>query len=302
LQAFIGFDRQKLQAEDEGSVAERVGALGRHPALLAWYLFDEPDLPHQYVPPDQLRRLYQLIRTLDPMHPVIVTVAQGNMMPLYHGSYDVYWSMDYSTPGSNAANFETHRKALRPEVPIMSIVHSYDGHQPGPNRGGVPEKFEPGPVMLRACAFMAVAHNSSGLCWWWWGQGGDTYMTVAHVPQAWDALKETIRQIRALRPVLEAPQPVRMWIEKPAEGTEVHLWEKTLPASPGRRDGAKAPDRTVIIAVNRDKRPCEVSFTSPAFTGQAQASVLFENREVALAAGQLRDRFEPWAVHVYEVK
>jgi hypothetical protein len=292
LQAFIGFDRQKLQALDEDFVAERVGALCRHPALLAWYLFDEPDLPHQYVPPGQLRQLYRLIKTLDPSHPVIVTVAQPNLMPLYHDSYDVYWSMDYSTPANNVRNFERHREALRPAVPMMSIVHCYDRNQQGGGSGAKldPEKFEPGPAMLRACAFMAVAHNSSGLCWWWWGQGGNSYMTVAHAPKAWEALKETARRLKELRPVLEAQVPARMWIEKPAEDVEVHLWEKKL------------PDRTVILAVNRDNKVCEVSFASPTLTGKAQADVLFENRTVALTNGQLRDRFEPLAVHVYELR
>ncbi|MHB8995607.1 MAG: hypothetical protein ACYC63_10185 [Armatimonadota bacterium] len=290
LQAFIGFDRSKLLGWDEEFVAERVGSLSRHPALLAWYLFDEPDLPHQYVPPNQLRALYNLIHTLDPMHPVIVTVAQTSMMPLYNGSYDVYWSMDYQTPAANVKNFEGHRAALQPGTPIMSIVHSYDNKQQGPTKGGDPEKFQPGPQQLRACAFMAIAHNSSGLAWWWWGQGSDIFMTVAHAPKAWAALKETISQIRSLRPALEAQVEPRMWVEKPAEGQEVHFWQKTLPG------------RTVIIAVNREKTPCDLTFSSPAFAGKKQATVLFENRSAPLKAGKLTDKFEGWDVHVYEVK
>ncbi len=291
LQAFIGFDRKKLQAEDNEFVAERVGALSRHPALLAWYLFDEPDGADQYVPPDQLRREYRLIKALDRMHPIVVTVAGMENMPLYHDSYDVYWSMDYSNPASNVRAFEQHRHALRPDVPLMSIVHCYDGYQLGGN-GAVFEvdKFQPGPAMLRANAFMAIAHGSSGLCWWWWGQGSNAYMTVANAPKAWDALKETVRQIRALRPVLEAQVAPRTWIEKPAADTEVHFWEKRL------------PDRTVIIAVNRDSKPCDLTFASPSLNGKPRATVLFEDRAVALTAGRLTDSFAPLAVHIYEVR
>jgi hypothetical protein len=292
LQAFIGFDRKKLQAEDVEFVAERVGALSRHPALLAWYLFDEPDGADQYVSPDQLRRLYRLIKSLDPMHPVIVTVAGMENMPSYHDSYDVYWSMDYSNPASNVRAFEQHRRALRPDVPLMSIVHCYDGNQQGAGTGLTfdVDKFQPGPAMLRANAFMAIAHNSSGLCWWWWGQGSNIYRTVAHAPKAWDALKETLRQIRALRPVLEAQVLPRTWIEKPSDGVEVHLWEKRL------------PDRTVVIGVNRDNKTCDLTFASPSFTGKEKATVLFEDRTVALNAGRLTDSFAPLAVHIYEVR
>jgi hypothetical protein len=172
----------------------------------------------------------------------------------------------------------------------MSIAHSYDGKQPGPGKGGDPEKFQPGPQQLRACAFMAIAHNSSGLAWWWWGQGSDIFMTVANAPKAWAALKETVRQIRELRPVLEAQVQPRMWVEKPAEGVEVHLWEKKLSG------------RTVIIAVNRDNTPCDLTLTSPNLSGKKQATVLFEDRTAPVAGGKLSDKFDGWGVHVYEVK
>ncbi len=291
MQAFIGFDRARLKAWDEEFVAERVGALCRHPGLLAWYLFDEPDLSHQFVPPDQLRALYRLIRALDPLHPVIVTVAQQHMVKEYNGSYDVYWSMDYATPGANARNFDKHREIIGPAVPMMSIVHCYDGKQAPASKGGNPdpEKFQPGPAMLRANAFMAIAHGSSGLGWWWWGQGSDIFLTVARVPAAWAALKETVRQIRALRPVLEAQSPARLWMEKPAEGIEVHLWER------------KVAGRAVIIAVNRDDKACDLNLKSPLLPARGRAKVLFEERTVPVEAGRLSDRFEPLAVHVYEV-
>lgn len=289
LQAFIGFDRARLLAEDHDFVAERVGRLSSHPALLAWYLFDEPDLPHQYVPPDQLRRLYQLIKRLDPLHPVIVTVAQRNLMPEYRDCYDVYWSMDYSTPAKNQANFAYHRSQLRPEVPLMSIVHCYDTNQRGaPGMVFDLAKFQPTSEQMQACAFMQVVHNSSGLCWWWWGQGSRIFLTVAEVPEAWAGLQETVRRLRALRPVLEAQLPTRTWVEKVGEEQEIHCWEKTL------------PDRTVIIAVNRDNTPCAPTLRSPKLQGKV--SVLFEDRQLTAAAGQLTDQFGGWGVHVYEVK
>lgn len=287
LQAFIGFDRNALQANDFDFVAERVGRLMAHPALLAWYLFDEPDLPHQYVSPDQLRGLYNLIHALDPTHPVIVTVAQYNRMPEYHDSYDVYWSMDYSTPKDNVTNFERHRGFLRPEVPMMSIVHCYDGRQKG--EVADPAKFWPDPATMRADAFMAIAHDSSGLCWWWWGQDSKAFLTVAHVPAAWAALKQTVAQINALKPVLASQAPIRMWVVKPVEDQEVHLWEKAL------------PDKTVIIAVNRDPKPCRIKIESPQLKA-GQVKVLFEDRTVPAEAGALTDDFEALGVHVYEAR
>jgi len=287
LQAFIGFNRAALQANDLDFVAERIGALMHHPALLAWYLFDEPDLPHQYVPPEQLRGLYQFIKKLDPSRPVIVTVAQKNMMPEYHDSYDVYWSMDYSSPAQNVKNFEYHRSKLRPGVPLMSILHCYDQKQKGTDAD--PEKFSPDGPTMHAAAFLAIAHGSSGLCWWWWGQGSDLYLTVARVPSAWEALKKTVAQIRTLRPVLEAQVPARMWKEQPAPDHEVHCWEKRL------------PDRGVIIAVNQEPKRCRATINSPLLK-PGSVRVLFEDRTVSAQAGALTDDFAELGVHVYEIR
>lgn len=290
LMAFIGFHRERLRAFDEEFVAERIGALSSHPALMAWYLFDEPDLPDQFVPPHQMRDLYQLVKSLDPTRPVIVTIAQRNLMPEYYGCYDVYWSMDYRLPAHNITNFTYHRNNLPEDMPLMSIVHCYDDRQ---RRGQVPEfdvaDFRPTARQMHAAAFMQIVHESSGLCWWWWGQGGDLFMTVAHAPEAWAGLRETIRRIRELAPVLSAQLPARTWIEQVAEDREVHLWEKTL------------PDRTVIIAVNRDDEPCEAVVRSAALR-DGEVRVLFEDRTVQARDGELTDSFAGWDVHVYEVR
>jgi len=84
--------------------------------------------------------------------------------------------------------------------------------------------------------------------------------------------------------------PIRTWIEKAPGGIEVHLWEKRLPGT------------TVAIAVNRDLKPCDLTFGAPGFRGHAKAQVLFEDRSAALTNGRLSDHFEPWAVHVYETR
>ena len=63
----------------------------------------------------------------------------------------------------------------------------------------------------------------------------------------------------------------------------------------------KLPDRSVIIAVNRDEKACERTLASPLLANATQAKVLFEDRAVPVREGRLTDRFEPLGVHVYEV-
>ena len=73
LRAFIGFDRgiysrKGIVQGNLAHVARRVGALADHPGLFCWYLFDEPEVPGQFVTPDMLTQLADLVRALDPYH------------------------------------------------------------------------------------------------------------------------------------------------------------------------------------------------------------------------------------------
>ncbi len=292
LRVFMGLSRARLMAFDERFVAERVAALMGHPALLAWYLYDEPDLDHQYVSPMWLERYYRLIRALDPFHPVVVTCAHDGAVPLYRDALDVHWTQVYGSTAFVASRLDRHREMLRPGTPLSAILHCYDRAQTGELRGDLPPdpaRFQPDGRTMRANAFMALAHNSSCLEWWWWGYGGgDRYFTVANAPAAWASLRQTVADIHALEPALTSEGEIITSVITPAEGVEVHLWEKRL------------ADRVVTIAVNRDEQACRAQWTLRWPPANGTAQVRFEERSVELAGGEIADDFGPLAVHVYE--
>ncbi len=291
LQAFIGINRQRLMKGDFDFVAERVGALMGHPGLLAWYLYDEPDLEAQYVAPELLERYYRLIKALDPFHPVIVTCAGDAAVPLYGDACDVYWPQMYSTTAFVADRIDRTRGYLRPGKPVAAILHCYDALQTELKRQGQavdPARFQPDALTLRANAFMAVAHNTSCLTWWEYEKQSPQFYSVGHVPEAWAALRRTIADLRALEPVLTADGRIRIWVETPAPGREVHCWEKRL------------SDRTVLIAVNRDREPCEAVIRPRLMPADARLEVLFEGREAAVTRGELHEHFGALGVRVYQ--
>ena len=291
LQAFIGFNRRLLMNGDERHVAERVAALMGHPGLLAWYLYDEPDLTHQYVSPPWIERYHRLIKALDPYHPVVLTCAADNAVGPYRHGLDVHWTQVYGSTAHVASRLPRHRAALEPGTPVAAILHCYDRAQSGEVRDGLagdPAKFQPDGRVMRANAFMALTKNSSGLLWWWWGQGSDRFFTVAQAPEAWAALQQTVADITSLRPVLTAEGEIHPWVEEPAEGVQVHVWEKRL------------ADRTVIIAVNRDNQPCEATLAPRTLPQDCTLEVLFEGGQARVAGGRLPVSFEPLGVRVLE--
>lgn len=292
LKVYMGLWRQALIAGDEDFVAQRVGALMNHPALFAWYLFDEPDLSHQYVSPEDLTGWYQLIKRMDPFHPVIVSVAGDSAVGDYRNALDVHWTQVYGSTAQVAGRIETHRALLGGDKPVMEILGFYDRQQSAIVKDGGtadPAKITPNARKLRADMYMALAHNSSGLNWWWWAKQYSSFYTVADVPEVLSAFAGWLREIDALRPVLEADGEIATWIETPAEGIEVHFWEKKL------------ADRTVIIAVNRDEVACETMVRPKLSPKQGTVRVRFEDRAVEMSGGVFPEEFEPLGVHVYEM-
>jgi hypothetical protein len=290
LCAFIGFSRERLMDCDEDFVARRVGALMEHPALFGWYLYDEPDIPSQYVSPVWLSRYYRLIKKLDPFHPVIVTCAHDDSVCDYRHAYDVHWTQVYNGTRHVAGRLENHRSLLGSDACLLAILPCFDRDQTAAVRGGSPADpsvFHPDGRRMRADAFMALAHDSSGLAWWWWGQGSDRYFTVRQAPEAWKQLQQIVADIRSLRPTLTSHGEIESSIERPPPAAEIHIWKK------------KAGPETTIIAVNPTESECEIGVGLPECPETMKVEVLFEERSVEIRDGVLSDRFQPLDVHVY---
>ena len=71
LKTMVAFNRSAIAAVDLDRVAQKVGAWLPRRELVAWYLFDEPDV-HD-VPPERLRRTAKLVAALDPTRPRLLT-------------------------------------------------------------------------------------------------------------------------------------------------------------------------------------------------------------------------------------
>jgi hypothetical protein len=296
LLAFIGFDRGNssgsgLVQMNLDHVARRIGALRDHPALLAWYLFDEPDLSHQYVSPANLRKLYQFIKALDPYHPVIVTFAQDNPLTVHPQSYDVHWTQVYGTTERVRSRILKHREMLG-DRNLMAILHCYDREQSAEMKAGAkpdPAQFYLTRRKLEADIWMALALRSSGLAWWWYGDGGKQWLTVADLPEAWQGMTAALGEIHAVEPMLTA------------EGEELPVELRMDPEDArvvvrARRAGQRV---LVIVASAEEERDVRFSAKIGELPARARATARFEGRELPLPDGVLEDTVGPLGWHVY---
>jgi hypothetical protein len=259
LRAFIGFDRGGWSKKGivQGNlkhIAHRVGALADHPGLFCWYLFDEPEIFNQFVSSDKLTEFADLIRALDPYHPVVMTTWNKTMNE-YRRTWDTHWTQAYGNPAAVVRQLEEHRRFLENASPITLLVNCNDQAQGSARKRGIepdPEKFSRDYDHMRACAFLGIVKECNGLWWWWFARDTRDFYTAAQVPKAWANLVKVVKEIGALRPLVTADGPVASG--SAASGKDrVEWWAKTV-------DG-----KTTVIAVNTADKPVSVELSDSSF-------------------------------------
>jgi hypothetical protein len=102
----------------------------------------------------------------------------------------------------------------------------------------------------------------------------------------WEELKKLAGELRELAPVLMG-----------GTNTPPSFSPADAPISLTVKE---AGGRKLLLAANRAPQPVEVSFDLGT-SGSAPIPVLYEGRTLTVADGKLRDRFEGYAVHLYQL-
>ena len=247
--AFVGFDRTAIIGGDLEHIARRVAALADQAGLFCWYLYDEPESMRQFVSPDALGDCADLIRRLDPYHPVAAS-TWGNAA--YRRSWDTHWTQAYGNPAESLAEADRQRSRLG-DTPVTLLVYCNDDKQALARRLGTPpnhDAFGRDRDWMRACAFLSIVRECNGEFWWWFSKDSDWYYPASQSPKAWADLTGIVREIRSVRRFVAAEGPV---VSGTAESGEdkVAWWRKTV-------DG-----KTLFIAVNTADHPVSVTVAVP---------------------------------------
>lgn len=96
LKTMISFSRADVRRQRYDLIAQKMDALIDHPALLAWYLSDEPDsqLPMP-VPEAVFRRFNRFVKALDPAHPTLLSFCMPRSLRRYDDCCDVHLTQAY---------------------------------------------------------------------------------------------------------------------------------------------------------------------------------------------------------------
>jgi hypothetical protein len=259
----------------------------RHPALLGWYLVDEPEgIGVSSV--QTVRDYYQLVKETDPAHPCSLVIMSPGAAAKYGNSADIVWIDPYPIPYSPVTfvseSMEGARTNVARDKPIWTIPQAFDWSVW--KTGSLDKVHRPTPEEERCMTYLALVHGAKGIIYW--AHTASKYY-IRDYPEHWAALKAIAGELRELSPVLLTP-------------------DSALPAKAAPRTATldllvkQWNGQTYVIAVNREPTDFAAKVHLGGVKPTSTIEVLFENRTLIPAGNGWTDQFAPFAVHVYRLK
>jgi hypothetical protein len=280
------------------------------PGLLCWLLEDEPnirlgepkDKPVQdrpfRLPPEKFKTIYDLVKRLDPNHPVWLNLAYGweKDHAAYNSVTDIQSDDIYPVPEARLPAVAAYAEAIRAGAqgkPSWIVL------QMAPVRPQMKDK-DRAPTMaeVRCMTYMAFAHGMTGVGYYSFNERpGYNWRISETAPAFWAQWSDLTAELHTLAPYLLAP----------AAG-EVKAKVLEGPQGPGPWKFAalhvslrQRPTGLFLIAVNGLAEPVRARLTLPLDPKCKEAAVRFETRLQPVQGAAIEDRFEPYGVHLYEL-
>lgn len=172
---------------------EEIRALKDHPAILSWYVADEPE--GQGISAETLEEIYDIIRAEDPYHPIALVIMSAGPGRHYAASCDIIMADTYPVPNSSASDVLGTIRGLRDELQYEKSIW----YVPQTFGGAEFWTREPTPAEIRMMTWGAALEGARGFqAFIRHGLNGfpkNQYM--------WETYAKTCREIQELTPFFE---------------------------------------------------------------------------------------------------
>lgn len=247
-----------------------------HPALLAWYIADEPD-GHK-TEPSVLEEIYRIVKETDPWHPVtMVFMTPFTKAKDYAGSMDIAMADPYPIPvypvtmAGNATGIL--KKEFNGRMPVWIVPQAFGG--------GEHWLREPTIQEIRSMTWQAIIEGATGIQYFI-RQGLNAFPKST---ATWNECGRMAMEVHSITP----------WLLSDEETIQVKASSKDISVVSKMYRG-----QLLIMAVNKTNSTVPVQFSlARSYTGRAR--VLFENRSVTVNSGFLNDYIQPYGSQTYKI-
>lgn len=305
LRMMVELPRKAIETAQWPQVRRRIETFRHHPGLLCWG--SEERVARGEAPLANIAALYQLVRELDPEHPLVLgdtrevigklQTDRRNLFPDDCMDAGIWWwypiplhapdgnGLDGREPGAGLLQPPSWLTTTQSRKPLWIAIQSYQQ----PRRDG---RF-PTPVEYRAMAYLSVIAGVKGL-WFYTGsgqrdwQGKPAGLLNKPAEGHWDYVRQLVRELRELESVIVAPVTSEKISMDPADAPV----EFTVRESGGVWH---------LLAANKSGVNRRVRFTGGGLTGR-KVRVLHEEHAASIQGDALTDDFGPYGVHVYRLE
>lgn len=245
-----------------------------HPALLAWYIADEPN--GFRIPPADLEKVYNIIRQTDPWHPVsMVFMAPFLSARNYADALDIVIADPYPVP---------NRPVTQTGVATNQLVSEFRGRKsvwivPQAFGGGEWWSREPSIQEIRSMTYQAVVEGASGIQFF-----------IRHGLNSFP--KSTAMWNECGRMALEIAE-ITPWLLSDEKPVAIGCSSGNISIRSAVHDG-----KLLILAVNKANLPQQAVFRISGASG-GSVSVLFENRKIQVSGGSFSDCLAAFGSQAY---
>jgi len=286
---FHGFrGRAKVTDEDLADIREFVNQYKSHPALLAWYLCDEPRGGEWR---GSLKRVYETVADADPFHPVVALDNSASTLAKLQNSADILWIDPYpgfARDGGPKKPLSIVRQAIQdtqaqiPEdMPLWVAPQAFSYAEWDKAR----EATERAPNMteIRCMHYMSLVSGADGIIPFAWAY-------AQRHPSTLNTYLDNIGpEMAFLTPIIlhgEVLEGARVLTRK-RDDLQIKAW---------RHEGA-----VYVIVVNTVPEEKQVRVVVPGL-GAGWVKILAEDRRIQALDNVIVDTLAPYAVRIYTDK
>jgi hypothetical protein len=192
-----------------------------------------------------------------------------------------------------AEHVDLARKAVKDRIPVWAVLQAF-GYQNEKNKGWG-WKREPTYQEMKAMTYLAIARGARGI--FYFTYHGSQYF-IKDSPRHWEDLKAIVGELRAVYPLLVAPEVEDGLISASMPGmNQSSLFWTVRQVAEGK---SLIQAGTYLIVVNGTDRSVTATFELRRTTNSVE--VVLEKRALAVTKGMFSDNFEPYEVHIYRLE
>ena len=260
------------------AIAALVKRYRQHPALLAWYLVDEPD--ETKMAPAAALAIYELIRELDPYHPVYLVNNRPHTYAAYSDASDILAIDVYPIPNYPITQVGDYMQQARwtslERNPVWFIAQAF---------GGVEHwARSPTAAELRNMVYQGLVEGAKGVLFYRYCQENERHIQPLAL---WREVQRLAAELAELGPVLL--QEEHSLAAQPTDA-EIKVAVKEY-----KRD-------FYVLAVNVAEDPRRLDLRLEGLPPMRRAEVLHGQAVPTLANGRLAAELDPLAAAVFRLQ